>query len=181
MKTIRYTDHDSKPYLSYKFMCDGESCMSGFTLFDGKFTKKISGLIPEPLQKNFLSHQEVEIDEEVFDAIRSAWHKKMYKKYRSVYVNRDANMEHVAVAFEAYENRVPVLVQYEEGYEMYPYDDDNSCTSDDGLTHVAYVGKSTGVKPCLLFMESKCSGGGGSFMFHGIKDIKLAGGALCAA
>ena len=182
MKTITLTTFTGDtPYLSYGFDCSGEKCWSGFTLFDEKFTKTIAALLPEDNQKLFLSNAEVEIEDELFSVISMTWHKRMYKKYRSVYVPRDANMEHVKVAYESYLNRVPVMVQYMEGFEMYPSDDENSCTGNDGLTHLAYVGKSTGVKPCLLFLESQCSGGGSSFMFAGIKDIKLAGGALCVA
>lgn len=181
MKKITLSTFNEAPYLSYGFDCDGSECYSGFGLKTDAFAKKISTLIPTALQQDFLDCKTVEVNDEVFSSIQSEWFKSRYKKYKGVYVSREADMDFVKAAYVAYENQTPVMIQYEDGYAMYPSDDDNSCVSDDGLTHVAFVGKSTGVKPVLLHMESSCVGGGSEFMFSGIKSIKSTGGALCAA
>lgn len=181
MKKITLSTFNNAPYLSYGFLMDGSECYSGFGLKNEAFAKKISTLLPLALQQDFLDGETVEVNEKVFSSIQSEWFKSRYKKYKGVYVSREANMDFVEAAYEAYETRTPVMIQYEDGYAMYPSDDDNSCVSDDGLTHIAYVGKSSGVKPVLLHMESACVGGGMEFMFSGIKSIKSAGGALCAA
>jgi len=160
MKKITLSTFSNAPYLSYGFLMNGEECYSGFGLNNDTFAKKIASLVPTDLQKDFLDGKTVEVKDKVFRSIQSEWFESRYKKYRDVHVSREANMDFVEVAYAAYKNRTPVMIQYEEGYEMYPIDDGNSCVSDDGLTHIAYVGKSTGVKPILLHMESACIGGG---------------------
>jgi len=181
MKKITLSTYNNGPYLSYGFLMDGNECYSGFGLKNNAFVKTISTLIPAGLQQNFLDGKTVEVSEKVFGTIQSEWFKSRYKKYRDIYVSREANMDFVKIAYEANENRIPIMIQYQEGYEMYPSDDENSCVSDDGLTHIVHVGKSSGPKPVLLHMESACIGSGMEFMFSGIKSIKSVGGALCAA
>jgi hypothetical protein len=181
MTTITLNRRDNaNPHLSYGFISNGMQCYSGFGLKNEAVVKKMSSLLPLGVQHDFLEGKTIEVENSVFDSIRSLWHSMRYKKYKSVYVDRDANMAHVAQIYAAYKSRELIMVQYEEGYEMYPSDDEDACVSDDGLNHVLYVGKSTGVKPVLLHMESSCARGGGEFMFKGITSIKRIGGALCA-
>ena len=168
------------PYLGYSFEHEGKKCYSGFGLKNIAFAKKISTLIPFAKRKSFLAGKTVSVEESVFSNIKKMWFDSRYKKYRDVYVSNEAKLEFVAIAYEAYQNRTPIMLQYGPGWEMYPSDDDNSCVSKDGLNHLAFVGRSTGVKPVLLHLESSCSSGGSEFMFHGIQDIKPARGALCA-
>jgi hypothetical protein len=168
------------PYLGYNFELDGSECSSGFGLKNMAFARKISTLIPLKLRKAFLAGKTVEVTENVFSDIQGMWFDSRYKKYRDVYVTIEANDEFVAAAYEALENQTPIMIQYSQDWEMYPSDDEHSCVSDDGLNHLAFVGKSTGIKPVLLHLEGSCSSGGAEFSFHGIKSITPAGGALCA-
>jgi hypothetical protein len=178
--TLRKQPHCTGPYLGYSFDCEGNKCWSGFGLKSTAFAKKISTLIPFALRKSFLSGKTVSIQDNVFSDIQGMWFDSRYKKYKDVYVSTEANIENVAIAYEAFKNNTPLMIQYSPGWEMYPSDDENSCVSDDGLNHVAFIGKSTGIKPVLLHLEGSSSDGGSEFSFHGIQSIKSAGGALCA-
>ncbi len=159
-------------YLSYSINCkDGEKGYSGMGWTD-KDLEKLKELVDVDKLQN---KETLFIDQKIMSKIHTLWSKLRYKKYRSVYVPREANMEFVKIAYEAWENENPLMVEYKKGYEMYPFDEENGCVSEDGLTHVLYIGKSTGKIPILLHLESKCSSGGTSFMFTGIKSIKAIG------
>ena len=165
-------------YLSYQI---DESSFSGFTLFDAEFTEKIIALIPKDQQKEFREGKPVHIQDSIFREIREVWHRRMYKPFKDIWVPRYADDSIVPYVYEAYENGIPLMVRYKKGYESYPFDEENACVSDDGLTHVLYVGKSTGQKPVLLHLESKCASGGSEFFFAGITEVKSLAGTLCAA
>ncbi|PCI30139.1 MAG: hypothetical protein COB67_02315 [SAR324 cluster bacterium] len=113
--------------------------------------------------------------EETYTKLHEAFFSERYKVYKGITVSKTAKREHLQLVHQAYKNCQKLMVEYEEGYEMYPSeeDDNNASYSDNGLVHIFSIGKSTGVKPIFLQLASSSSFGGSEFMFTGVKKISL--------
>lgn len=179
MSTIKWNPAyfaDKMGFLSYSFMMDNQQCYSGMG-WSHEQIKKLEILLGDNYC-TLINGEAVEISKETLSNIQDTWHGLRYKKYNRVYVPRDANMEIVKTVYEAWEMRLPVMLEYEEGYEMYPSEEDEedgACVSNNGLVHIAHIGRTTGSKPTLLHLASPCSYGGGEFMFKGTKSVKIVG------
>lgn len=180
MTTITWnpTYFADKGYLAYSIQHGEEKGWSGMG-WDLKQFAKIEILIGTEKFNSLSAGEKIEISGDEMKTIHSLWSDLRYKKFKLVYIPREAKKEVAEVLYEAWETRRAVMLEYEEGYEMYPSEedeDDGANVSDNGLVHVAYIGKSTGTKPILLHIAGERSCGGGEFMFAGLKSAKLLGG-----
>jgi hypothetical protein len=184
MKTIKWNSTyfgTTHGYLSYSFMMEESLCYSGMG-WTHEQIKLLESLLGESYVQ-LMSGESIEITNEAMSSIHSIWSDARYKKYHKVYIPREADMDIVKTIYEAWKNDSAIMIEFKEGYEMYPSEEeenDGAVVSDNGLIHVAYVGKSTGTKPVLLHLASGRSHGGGEFMFTGIKSVKMVD-LRCAA
>ena len=166
-------------YLGYSFGDGDNGGFSGMGWTHDQI-KAIQPVLGEKVYAGLMAGKQITVDSVKFTEIHKIWHSMRYKKYRKVYVPRDANMEYVKTMYSAWENQSPVMLEYEEGYEMYPSEEDEqdgACTSEDGRVHVVTIGKSTGEKPQMLHLASSRSLGGTTVMFSGLKSVKAM--AVC--
>jgi len=149
--------------VNYKFKMGDDVAISTF-----KVSKdKVAVIAPELVDG-------VRVDnEDIYKKLYAEFIDERYKIYKGVYVDKEATDEQLEIVFEALEYDKNIFVEYEPGWEIYPADDElDAICSDDGLTHVYRIGKSTGEKPILLAIELG-EYSGGEFVFKGIKTLKL--------
>jgi len=160
---MSFTYNKDTELVSYNFSCGEDTCYSCF---------KVPLLIVEKIDATLLNG-EMRKDTDLFNTLREAFHKSMYKKYKKVFVKRDANKHIIEAVYNAYENQSRVMVQLKDGWEFYPSDEDESRAiySTDGKNHIGRIGKSTGEKPILLFIENGASGGD-EVSYNGIESIQ---------
>lgn len=169
---IKYTEQpNGDGILVYEVKFEDEVGYStmGFNK-DNKFIlEKI--LTPEQYEV-LLQWKDVEITDEQMSDIRTEWFEERHEVYKGIYFPKNTPKSFKKIIAQAAYERLPVLVIYEEGYESYPEDMDDAVCSEDGLTHVYYVGLTTGKKSPIA-LDRSSSIGGEIFMFSGIKQLML--------
>jgi hypothetical protein len=112
----------------------------------------------------------LELSDDVFSELRSAHTEQLFKNVSGYQVSKCAKVAHVKLLAKASKLSLPVMVEYEAGYEMF---NEGGFVSDNGLVHTCWIGKSTGVQKTLLHLDTPHSSGGAAFSFHGLKSVTL--------
>lgn len=152
----------SQGYLSYSI----EDGWSGFGL---------SKVAVENISPKLLDGELHEILDVEFKSLQAAFMKEKYKTYKGFHVNKSAERKHLNIVHEAFISSMLVVIEYEEGYESYPSEDEGNpyFVSESGRVHIVGIGRSTGETPVFLSMAGPDHIGGEEFSFHGIKSINL--------
>jgi len=117
---------------------------------------------------------------EDFAKLQSFWFEDRYQEHRGLYFCREHLSSKKDIAntiVTAINSSTPLCVIFESGYCEYPSDEETDpMVSQDGLTHIILVGKTTGEKKFPLALASKYSDGGGVLSLYGIKEVILLKG-----
>lgn len=132
-------------------------------------------------EENLLFSKGITITEEEMTSLHNFWFDERYTKLDGLYFNTKDLKDKREIAKTiciAKETDTPLCIIYEEGYCEYPSDEDEkySMVSEDGLTHIIYIGRTTGVRKFPLALVSKYSDGGGILSLGGIKELILLKG-----
>lgn len=108
-----------------------------------------------------------EITGEIFNQLQEAHQEEYYKSVNGFYVPRDADLTLVRKLIEALHAELPVMIEYETGYEEYSA----SHTSSNGLVHTCYLGCSNGPLKTLLRITQPSGSTAQAFSFAGLRSV----------
>lgn len=137
---------------------------------------RVSKELVEKIDKTVLDGKKRD-DNVLFDKLYEAFYETMYKKYKNFYVDINASNELLKKVHDAYIRRAKVMIEYKEGWESYPTDEElenGAIVSEDGRVHIVRIGRTTGEKPIFIVVENGAYGGE-SLCFSGIKNIQEIG------
>lgn len=164
MRTVKvspnYFTNPDKHYLGYKV--EGGWCGFGIS------AEAVDRICPK-----LRDGEEWNLSEAEFDQLHTAHTQETFKRHKGFQVPKYAKLAHLNEVYDALETRAPLLVEYEEGCESFPPDEERAFISSDGRVHVVFVGKSTGPTPIYLSLPNRASVSGEAFSFHGIKRVEM--------
>lgn len=118
-------------------------------------------------------------DKEATD-LYDMWFTDRYTKFQGVHFETSVFSSKKDIAKTiciAIKTNTPLCVIFEDNYCQYPSDEEiDPMVSQDGLTHIIMVGKTTGDKAFPLALASKYSDGGDILDLYGIKEVILLKG-----
>ena len=112
--------------------------------------------------------------------LKHLWVEDKYQEYKGLHFCKeylDSKRDIADMIVTAVDNQLPLCVIYEEGHCVYSSrEETDPMVSQDGLTHIVLVGKTTGEKKFPLALASKYSDGGDILYLCGIKEVILLKG-----
>jgi hypothetical protein len=145
-------------------------CGDGFSCYRLSM-EKVNEIAPELLLgETVYPLRYVEVTDEQSKALHEAHLKERFVVVKGFQIPRGTPRKIANTVIEAFQNRQPIMVEYEEGYEMVS---DDGFHDDSGRVHTVWLGCSTGKLKTLLHLENPRSGGGMCFMFSGIKNVRI--------
>lgn len=172
MNTIKYNEEYMGGFLAFSFTMENEKVWSGYGI------KK--PILREILEKNItMSHKkindilhglEVEMEDELCKKLKLQIHDQRHEKYNGTYVPKGCDKDLVDKVENAFKHRLPVMVEYAEGFEIA---NGNKLSNNDGSLHIFHIGKSTGKRPSYLALLNENRESGELFSFSGIKKLHV--------
>ena len=144
-----------------KFSYNEETELVAYTINDGYSCFKVSKEAVFKIDKTLLDGEKRD-DDILFSQLQKVFHKEMYKTYKGFTVDKNASTDILAKVYEAYSTNSKVMIEYKDGWESYPSEEDmldGAIVSEDGKCHVLKIGKSTGEKPIFLSIHGSSLGG----------------------